>query len=257
MKRYSGANARSRYSDAVASLAASQKSGAGVPAYLRWVNRGLGRRAAGIAYIWGVSPNAVTAISAVVSLAALILVAFAPPTVIVAAGAAVLLLIGYALDSADGQLARLTGRGSVAGEWLDHVVDAARLPAFHLAIAVSLYNRTDVEGKWPVGAALLFMLLSSVWFFGQILAGNLGPAAQDAPGGTAPVWVSFVKIPYDVGFLYLCVFALPAATVFISLYVALFLLTAAVAALSLWRKYAALLAMSRLPAASAAATPDP
>ena len=51
-----------------------------------------------------------------------------------------LLILGYALDSADGQLARLLGGGTPEGEWLDHVIDSAKLATIHLAVLVSLYR---------------------------------------------------------------------------------------------------------------------
>ncbi|RZU63987.1 phosphatidylglycerophosphate synthase [Microterricola gilva] len=238
---------QSSYRAAVARLASAQKSGAGQPAYLRWVNRPLGRRAAAAASVLGLSPNAVTLLSALCSLAALLLIALLPPTIAVALGATALLLAGYALDSADGQLARLTGSGSLAGEWLDHVVDAARLPLFHLAIAVHFFRWSD--SFWLVGAALGYMLLSSVWFFAQTLAEKLGQAGSAE--SDAPVWMSFVKTPYDVGTVYLTVLALPFPALFATLYLLLFAFTLAVAALSFRRKYRMLAAQSRPATASA------
>ena len=229
---------RTGYSAAVGRLAAAQKSGAGVPAYLRWVNRGLGRRAAAAAYVVKLTPNRLTALSAVLSLIALAVIAFVPVSLGWALTAMVLLLAGYALDSADGQLARLTGTGSVAGEWLDHVVDAARLPLFHLAVAVHVFRE---EGPlWLVGVALLFMLLASVWFFAQTLAEKLSVVAPTAEN--SPPWVSFVKLPWDVGLLYLIVAFIALPPVFSVVYSALFAITALVALLSFRRKYRGLMA---------------
>ncbi len=240
------------YRAALNRLASAQKPGASNPAYLRWVNRPLGRRAAAAAYVLGLSPNAVTALSALLSATALVLIAFAPTTLGIAVSASALLLAGYALDSADGQLARLTSTGSLAGEWLDHVVDAARLPLFHLAIAVHFF-RTD-ESLWLVGAACLYVVITSVWFFAQTLAEKLTPPAtaakpgasepEPAPAGAAPAWVSWAKTPYDVGTLYLAVLALSFTAVFAAIYVALFVVTLAVALLSMRRKYRALAAAS-------------
>ncbi|OAX67752.1 hypothetical protein A5N15_01010 [Rothia kristinae] len=48
--------------------------------------------------------------------------------------AALLFALGYAMDSADGQVARVTGASSPGGEWLDHVVDSVRVPAIHLTV---------------------------------------------------------------------------------------------------------------------------
>lgn len=222
-------------------LTAAQKSGAGVPAYLRWVNRGLGRRAAALAWVMRLTPNAVTAASAILSLCGLIVILALPLTPWTALSACALLLAGYALDSADGQLARLTGSGSLAGEWLDHVVDAARLPLFHLAIAL-LFVR-EGESPWVIAVPLMFVILSSVWFFAQTLAEKLSPdngrVTQDAPA-----WVSFAKLPYDVGLLYLIVALAWALPVFVVFYSSVFAITVLVAALSLGRKYRFLKAVS-------------
>lgn len=224
------------YQRAVNELAAAQKSGAGVPAYLRWVNRGLGRRAAALAFRIGLTPNQVTLASALLSAGALLIVVALPISWGTATLAAVLLLAGFALDSADGQLARLTKSGSPSGEWLDHVVDATRQPLIHLAIAVHLFQ--SGQPVWTVAAALVFLVVSSVWFFAQTLAEKLSPPAGLAP--EAPPWVSFIKLPYDPAVLYVSVAFLAVPVVFLSLYLTIFLLTAAVAALSLLRKYHAL-----------------
>lgn len=226
-----------RYSLAVAELASRQKSGHGVPAYLRWVNRGIGRRMAAAAYVLRMSPNQVTFLSMLSSFAGIALIAWGPPTIGICASAVFLLLIGYALDSADGQLARLQGTGGPAGEWLDHVADALRLPSFHLGVAVGLYLRPEA-GIWTVGLAAGFALLASTWFIGQLLAEKLGPRDATAPGGKSPAWISILKQPYDVSSSYLTLLLLPWLTWFLVAYGALFVVTLCVAGLSLWRKYA-------------------
>jgi phosphatidylglycerophosphate synthase len=225
---------RRSYSETLERLTMAQKPGAGVPAYLRWVNRGLGRRAAALAYVAGWSPNQVTAASALLSVGGMLVLASSEASVVSAIAATALLLAGYALDSADGQLARLKGGGSVAGEWLDHVIDAFRLPLFHLAVAVYLLRETGSLGLAAIGVA--FSLLASAWFFAQTLAEKLSPDAADVPTD-APAWVSFAKLPYDVGVLYLIVLTSAWPAVFLGAYVVLFGVTAAVAALSMTRKY--------------------
>jgi phosphatidylglycerophosphate synthase len=235
------AEPRRSYRAAVSRLAAVQKSGAGVPAYLRWVNRGLGRRAAAAAWVLGLTPNMVTVLSALLSGCGLVIIAFLPGSWAASCSAAGFLLAGFALDSADGQLARLTGTGSTAGEWLDHVVDAARLPLVHLAVAAHLYRAN--EPLWVVMGAVAFLVVSSVWFFAQTLAEKLSPPSApvaSAPGAGNPIWVSFIKLPYDPGFLYLTVALLAIRPAFVLVYLALFVITAAVASLSLVGKYRSL-----------------
>jgi phosphatidylglycerophosphate synthase len=237
---------RRSYRAAVSQLAAAQKSGAGVPAYLRWVNRGLGRRAAAAAWVLGLTPNMVTVLSALLSCCGLVVIAFLPGSWAASCSAAALLLAGFALDSADGQLARLSGTGSAAGEWLDHVVDAARLPLVHLAVAAHLYRAN--EPLWVVMGAVAFLVLSSVWFFAQTLAEKLSPPS--APGADSPTWVSFIRLPYDPGFLYLTVALLAIRPAFVLAYLALFVVTAAVASMSLVRKYRSLAQLQPRPAAA-------
>lgn len=238
-------NDRRSYREAVQRLAAAQKPGAGVPAYLRWVNRGLGRRAAALAYVARLTPNQVTGASAVLSVAGMLVLAFAPASPGSAITASALLLAGYALDSADGQLARLTATGSVAGEWLDHVIDAARLPLFHLAVAAHLFREN--ASLWFVASAVLFSVLASAWFFAQTLAEKLTPGGE-AASPDAPAWVSFAKLPYDVGTHYLIVLASGWTEVFIAAYVALFAVSAGAAALSVASKYRGLARSVRTPA---------
>jgi phosphatidylglycerophosphate synthase len=83
------------------------------------------------------TPIQVTVISAGLTFAGIVTSAMVSPAPSVAAAVCLLLVFGYALDAADGQLARLRGGGSIAGEWLDHVVDAAKIASLHLAVLMS------------------------------------------------------------------------------------------------------------------------
>ncbi len=234
------------YADGLKRLESAQKNAAGVPAYLRWVNRPLGRRLAALAYVAGLTPNQVTLLSSAVSGVGIAVIALVSPSLPVALLASMAMLLGYALDSADGQLARLTGSSGLAGEYLDHVADAVRQPATHLAIATSLYFRGDLTPGWPVVVAILFATVTSIWFFAQILAASLLPSEATPRGSTAPGWVSFVKIPYDVGFLYLLLLLTPWAWTFAIAYTSLLAFSVGVAGVSTWRKYQALRAASSL-----------
>jgi phosphatidylglycerophosphate synthase len=242
--RRASANGRtSAYRDALARLNGAQKPGAGEPAYLRWVNRGLGKRVAAAASIVGIRPNTVTTASAALSLAGFTVIVVASHLPIAAVLATVLLLAGYALDSADGQLARLTGTGSHAGEWLDHVVDATRTPLAHAAILLALTRREAPD--WLLGVCLAFLVIASVWFFSQTLADQLERARRagrpaPADSGSAPAWVSFAKLPADTAALAFVVLSLPWLPLFAGTYTALMLFTAVFAVASLRRKYRSL-----------------
>src|SRR5688572_6062190 len=111
---------QSSYAAAVERLASAQKGSRNAPAYSRWVNRPLGRRFAAMAYVAGLTPDRVTGISGCFTFARIGVLALADPHPLVGLLVGVLLVIGYALDSADGQLARLRGGGTLRGEWLDH-----------------------------------------------------------------------------------------------------------------------------------------
>lgn len=140
---------------------------------------------------------------------------------------AALLVIGYALDAADGQLARLRGGGSVAGEWLDHIVDSGKVIALHSAVAIHLYRLDDLDERWllvPLG----YGVVSVVLFFAQLLNEQLArgrsssPAAGAAAGGDASVLVALLKLPHDYGFLCLLFVLLGTVDVFVVLYAAFF-----------------------------------
>src|SRR4051812_24567831 len=109
------------FAQVAARLGGAQKSTVGVPAYLRFVNRKAGGLLAVVAFRAGLTPTQVTAMSAACATAGIAGLALLEPSVWLGVCIAVALCLGYALDSADGQLARLQGGGSLAGEWLDHV----------------------------------------------------------------------------------------------------------------------------------------
>ena len=94
------------FSQTLRSLEAAQKPGIGVPAYTRWVNRRVARYFAAVAVALGITPNGVTAISAMCSAAGLVVLITCPPTIGVGICVALLFALGYGLDSADGQVAR-------------------------------------------------------------------------------------------------------------------------------------------------------
>jgi len=172
---------RRPYRAALTELRAQQKTSKGAPAYSRFVNRPVGRRLAALAYVAGLGPDQVTALSALATFTGIGLVAFAPPSVPLGLAVAVLLVLGYALDSADGQVARLRGGGSPAGEWLDHVVDALKLGLLHVAVVVSWYRHFEV----PDTALLIplgFLVVQSVLFFAMILTDSLRRAHRGQRG---------------------------------------------------------------------------
>lgn len=229
---------RARYADAGRRLATAQKATAGVPAYLRFVNRRLGGRLAALSFAVGLRPSQVTSLSAVVTVGGLAVAVLWHPSLAVAVTATVLLLFGYALDSADGQLARVRGGGTPAGEWLDHVVDAPKTAALHLAVLAELvrFRGLDVRDAYvavPVG----FLLVSTTFFFGMMLRDQLIRTREPAHRGKGSVVRSFALLPFDYGTLCLSFVLLPWPDAFRWAYGLLFAATVAFAARGLCRTY--------------------
>ena len=103
----------------------------------------------------GLSPNGISLVSAAFSFAGIALIAFATPSVGIGLGISALLVFGYALDSSDGQVARVMGRGSLLGEWLDHMIDATKLISLHAAVCWSALHHAD-PGWHGAAVALLY-----------------------------------------------------------------------------------------------------
>lgn len=174
----------SRMTEAMTDLRSRQKSSKGVSYYSRLVNRPLGRILAAVFSLTSLTPNQVSIISAAVTAAGVVLLATAAPTPGVGVAVWVLLMLGFAVDSADGQLARLRGGGSAAGEWLDHLLDAAKMVAVHAAVLISWYRFTDL----PDGALLIplaYQLVAVTMFTGGVLTELLQRQRGDR-GAAAP-----------------------------------------------------------------------
>lgn len=222
-------------------LAAAQKDGTGVPVYMRVVNRRLGRGLAAIGHRLGATPDQMTAVSAVLVVLALAVLVAVPPAVVPAVGVVLMLQAAFAFDAADGQLARLRGDGSRAGEWLDHTVDAARTLALHLAVAVAMVLHTDLDIAWallPIG----FAFVASLRFFAQILAEQLAPD-RSARAASAGRFSSLVQLPADVGVQNLVFLLWPFAPLFLLGYGALAAANLLLLGMTLVRRLRALRAM--------------
>lgn len=185
-------------------LRGAQKTAKGVSLYSRYVNRPAGRLLAAGAYRAGLTPNQVTLVSAAFTMTAIAAVALAEPSwwlgIAVYAG----LALGFAFDSADGQLARLTGRGGPDGEWLDHVVDCAKMILVHTAVLVSFYRFTELPADAWLLLPLGFLFTAVLTFCAGLLREQLGKAAaRPGPAGGAAAPVSRVRavalLPADYG----------------------------------------------------------
>ncbi|MFE9023225.1 CDP-alcohol phosphatidyltransferase family protein [Streptomyces sp. NPDC007808] len=212
------------FSSALRQLSEAQKPARGVPVYTRLVNRPAGRVLAATAHRLGLSPNQVTAASALATFAAVAGICVHPPSPALGQWVALALLLGFALDSADGQLARLHRSASPAGEWTDHVVDCAKLLGVHAAVLISFYRFFDLPHPAFLLVPIGFQFAAVLLFFGGTLTDQLRRRGADVPvgPGTAPSTVRGVALlPVDYGLLCLIFLFLGHEKLFFTLYVAL------------------------------------
>ena len=236
-------------------LRAAQKPSRGTAAYGRYVNRPAGRVVAAAAHTVGLTPDGATAISASLSGAGIVLLATVEPSVPMAVGVALLLASGYVMDSVDGQLARLRGRGSVRGEWLDHTVDCFKTSSLHLAVAISWFRFPPTHDRALLLVPLGFSVVQAVTYFGLILMpflrersrGAASPAPSSSTSGAEPPPENPLRkwliLPTDYGFLCWVFVLLAWPHTFTVVYSVLFALSAAMLALALlkwWRELTAL-----------------
>ncbi|MBN9619123.1 MAG: CDP-alcohol phosphatidyltransferase family protein, partial [Actinobacteria bacterium] len=182
------------------------------------------------AYVADLTPNRVSAISAVFTFSSIAALAVFRPTWYLGLAVTLGLLVGYAFDSADGQLARLQGSGSAAGEWLDHVLDAAKIATFHLAVALSWFRFYDLRHPALLLLPLGFAATSTVFFFALVLSDMLRRVDRLAAGGSgvttasmnpderAPILRSLVVLPNDYGVLCLSLLLIAVHPPFITVY---------------------------------------
>ena len=169
-------------------LGRAQKPSRGTAAYSRLVNRPAGRRVAAAADVLGLTPNAVTAVSALLSGTGLALLVGLQPSWWLGVAVSLLLAAGYVFDSADGQLARLRGGGSLAGEYLDHTVDCVKTCLFHLAVLVSWYRFPHADDRAWLLLPIAFLVVDMLSFFGLVtmpLLRRLHAATQGPVGERA------------------------------------------------------------------------
>ena len=215
--------ARPRVSESIRALSAAQKSNAGAPLYSRVINRPAGRVLAAVAHRVGMTPDQVTLLSACCTYLAVVLIAVWAPSVVAAVLTSLLLMVGYALDSADGQLARLRRGGSRAGEWLDHVADVIKLSTIHAAIAISLFRFSldDLAGPAVLLVPLAFGAVQNIHFFSYILTYQLRyhggtplASGEGRPGLTKAV----LSAPTDYGLMCFVLMLRSAPVVFMWVY---------------------------------------
>jgi phosphatidylglycerophosphate synthase len=116
----------------------------------------------------GLTPNAVSVLSFLVSLTGMVAVVAGATDPAVAAGGAGLLMLGLVLDHADGQVARSTGKMSAGGALFDTILDRWIEMGWILALAAGTYlNGTQggfgTEPVWLAAAAAAWAVHSTLY----------------------------------------------------------------------------------------------
>lgn len=232
-----------RFGYARARLAGAQKSTASVPAYLRFVNRKAGGLLAAAAFALRLTPTQVTLLSSACSFVGIGVLILHRSTVPAGILVSLLLLLGYALDSADGQLARVRGGGTKAGEWLDHVADVAKISSLHSAVAIAVLRYFELESLLYLAVPVIFLIANVTQFFGMMLRDKLTAASRPQAGsaGSSSLLVAWLLLPLDHGSLALAFLVLGVHTLFLWCYGFLALCTVAFAVRSLGKAYRGLL----------------
>jgi len=242
------------YRQTVQRLSSAQKTAArGAPAYSIYVNRRVGRYLAAGAYQLGLTPNMVTGVSAVFTFAGIVLLAVGQPTWMLGTSVWLLLALGYAFDSADGQVARLRGGGSPSGEWLDHVVDSVKISSLHLAVLVTAFTHFALSSPVWLLVPIGFTVVAAVSFFAMILNDLLKAkhGSGAAPARPSTVWRALLGAPTDYGFLCFSFVLLGIPWLFFAVYALLFVANSGYLVLALIKWFRDMGALGAVPAHSA------
>ncbi len=200
----------SRYTDGFDRLSANQKAAKGVSLYSRYVNRPAGRFFAAAGFAARMTPNQMTLLSGLVTMVGVVLLAWRPPTILLGIAVWLILALGFALDSSDGQLARLNGTSSAAGEWLDHFFDCAKMLSVHAAVLITVYNHFSFATRWLL-VPLVFQFAAVMMFFGGTLTGLLLKTTGPQVRKDASLIRSLALLPADYG-VFCIIFALLGST---------------------------------------------
>lgn len=204
-------------------LRTAQKSKKGVSLYSTYVNRPIGRIFAAAFHQTSITPNQVTGIGALLTFGSLLWLAFFADNGMAAAAVGICLFLGFAIDSADGQLARLQGTSSQLGEWLDHILDNARIGVMHLSTLAFLSRVSDIDLRYLMLACGIFMTSSASIFFGGVLTDQfakraVAEAVPVQPGHVPGRIRSLALLPVDYGLTCLAYLLLPWPRVFFAVY---------------------------------------
>jgi hypothetical protein len=155
------------------------------------------------------------------------------------------------MDSVDGQLARLRGGGSAAGEWLDHTLDCVKTCVLHLAVLVSMYRFPPVDSDAVLVLPMVFLVVDVTCFFGIVQLPFLRQvndpdgSARAAPRREHPLR-TWLLLPNDYGTFCWMFVLLAWPEVFLVTYALMCAVNAALLALASAKWWRELLSFDRL-----------
>ncbi|MGW3175867.1 CDP-alcohol phosphatidyltransferase family protein [Streptomyces sp. NPDC001153] len=213
------------FTETLRQLSTAQKPAKGVSVYSRLVNRPAGRVMAALALRMGATPNQLTLLGALFTFPALAAIALLRPAPVMSVCVGAALALGFALDAADGQLARIQRSASLSGEWLDHVLDCVRIVTLHSVVLVTFYRFFVLPSPLFLLAPLVFQFAAVVIFFAGILTQKLkgARAAAKPAGGSASALGAVLLLPVDYGTTCISFLFLGSPDVFLALYCGLLL----------------------------------
>jgi len=134
-------------------------------------------------------------------------------------------MLHYALDSADGNVARIQGSGSKVGEWLDHSIDGIRYVILHVAIlwALLLNNPDSYELLALVGFTVNIIAMCGNYIFNALKATVIGRNTGEILNELNPrraLVLRLLATPADLGVYFFLMIALVRIDVFVWLYLA-------------------------------------
>ena len=179
----------------------SQDFGGGL--WLTLLCRVVAQRFAYLFYKLGLSPNMVTLLGVVVTLLGLgVIISVDNLNLFFNGLLVVVLLLGYVFDCADGQLARVTKKGSKFGEWLDHTLDSFTGSLVHLAAGYLMLREVGAEDQmflWAYLGLVFNMVGSSTYFFGWNMKGQLaGSNAVASSMKQGSLKLKLMKLPLQL-----------------------------------------------------------
>lgn len=134
--------------------------------YTRYVNRKAARYVTWTAARVGLTPNALSLLSALLTIVGAAMVFAARAETAQSLWAYAALALGYVFDAADGQLARSARVKSRAGQFLDHSLDGAKTPLVMAAIGYAYH--VHAHGPLVVGGTAwpgLALVTIASWHF--------------------------------------------------------------------------------------------